>query len=264
MITLGTGQLTAMDVNPLEYVSIAAECGLDSVSLFVNPMGSIDGSSITTRETSDAMKEQLRSTGMQVANIECFPLAPGLDVENYRSTLELGAELGARSATVLLYDPDASRVLDNLSRMCELTAEMGLRTGIEFMPLAPGWKNLAETVELVKQVAKPNLGIGVDVLHLIRSGGTPADVAATDPQFIAYAQLCDSTNLSATEDYVEEASEHRLAPGEGDFPIQAFLKALPAGTPLELEVPQKSNVPALERMKAIVASTRQQIELAGI
>ena len=264
MATLGTGQLTAIDVNPSEYIAIAAEQGLDTVSLFINPMGSLSGDCITTRQTSAAIKEQLRATGIQVANVECFPIVPGLDVESYRSALELGAELGAKSATVIIYDPDTASVIDSLSKLCDITAELGMAVGIEFMPLAVGWKTLPETVELVKQVAKPNLGIGVDLLHLIRSGGTPEDVAATDPAYIAYAQLCDSVNLDATEDYVEEASAHRLAPGDGNFPMQAFLQALPAGTPLELEVPQKSDVPARERLKTIVAATRRQLEQAGL
>lgn len=264
MATLGTGQLTAIDVSPTEYIAIAAEQGLDTVSLFINPMGTLSGDCITTTETSAAVKEQLRATGMTVANVECFPIFPGLDVESYRSAIALGADLGAKSATVIIYDQDAANVVDSLSKMCDLTAEFGMRVGIEFMPLALGWKTLPETVELVKQVAKPNLGIGVDLLHLIRSGGTPDDVAATNPDYIAYAQLCDSLNLDATEDYVEEASVQRLAPGEGKFPMQEFLKALPAGTPLELEVPQQSDTPAGERMKAIVAAARREIKLAGV
>jgi len=132
------------------------------------------------------------------------------------------------------------------------------------MPLAPGWKTLEETVRLIDQVNKPNLGIGVDLLHLIRSGGTPETVATTDSRYIAYAQLCDSSDLSVTEDYAYEASQHRLTPGDGKFPIREFLNALPPGTPLELEVPQKSEVPALERVEAIVSAARRQIEQAGL
>ncbi len=264
MTTLGTGQLTAIEVPPLDYVTIAAEAGLDAVSLFINPMGTIQGSCLTTRETSAAMKNQLRATGMTLANVECFPLAPGLDVAAYQGALELGAELGARSATVLLYDPDENRVVDGLSRLCDMAAALGLRVGIEFMPLAPGWKNLPDTVSLVRQVNRDNLGIGVDLLHLIRSGGSPADVAATEPRFIHYAQLCDSVSLAASEDYVEEASAQRLAPGKGQFPIVEFLQALPAGTPLELEVPQPADRPARDRVRDIVAATRRQLALAGL
>jgi sugar phosphate isomerase/epimerase len=201
---------------------------------------------------------------MRVANVECFMLTPKTEVEKFRPAIEFGAELGARSATVLLYDADESRVFDNLSRLSELTAAAGLRVGIEFMPFTPKWKNLKETAALVQQLARPNLGICIDMLHLIRSGGTPADVAAIDPAMIAYAQLCDSNDLTANENYFEEAGISRLAPGEGKFPLQEFLQALPAGTPLELEVPRKPDVPARERVRDIVVRTRRQLELAGI
>lgn len=264
MATLGIGQLTAIEVNPLEYVSIAAEAGLDFLSLFVCQASPQSKFPLTTRENFAAVKERLGARGLKVSNIECFVLTPTTDVEAFRPLLEMGAELGARSATTLLYDADNGRVIHNLSRISELAGETSLRVGVEFMPLAPGWKNFRQTADLVNQVAKPNLGITIDLLHLIRSGGTPAEVAAADPRLIANAQLCDSKDLSANETYFEEASVKRLAPGEGNFPVQEFLRALPEGTPLEIEVPRPSDIPALERVKDIVKKTRRQIELAGI
>jgi len=262
--TLGIGQLTAIELDPVTYIAVAAEAGLDTVSLFINPMGSIEGSCLTGADNSPAVKDQLRASGMGVANVECFPIVPGLDVENYRAALDLGAGLGAGSATVLLYDPDENSVIDSLSRMSELCAGLGMNVGIEFMPLAAGWTTIQQTAELVTKTGKPNVGIGIDLLHLIRSGGTPADVAATRPELIHYAQLCDSNSLAVTNDYVEEASAVRLAPGQGKFPTKEFLKALPVGTPLELEVPQPPDTPAEVRVKAIAEAARKQIELAGI
>lgn len=264
MSILGIGQLTAIELTPTEYIAMAAECSLDTVSLFLNPMGNISGPCLTTSENSRAVKEQLRATGIQMANIEVFPLLPNLDIESYWPALEMGGEMNARSITVLLYDADEARVIDNLSRMCEFTAELGLKVGIEFMPLASGWITIQQAAQLVTRINQPNLGLGIDILHLIRSGGTPADVAATNPKLISYAQLCDSTSALATLDYIEEATENRLAPGEGVLPIKAFLQALPTGTPLELEVSQAANTPARERVKAITEAARKQIEAAGL
>lgn len=264
MVNLGLGQLTAIDVDPVEYIAIAAETGCQTVSLFVSQLGTQGRFPLTTRDNSDAVKEQLRATGIQVANVECFMLVPNVDVELFRPALKLGAELGARGATALLYDKDEARVINNLSRLCQMAEEVGLRINIEFMPLAPNWKTIQHATELIQKVGKPNLGLCVDLLHLIRSGGTPADVAATDPKLIYCAQLCDSMDLSVTHDYAMEAGVERLTPGEGKFPVQEFLKALPAGTPIELEVPQLPERPARQRVKDIVAATRRQIERAGI
>lgn len=264
MTTLGIGQLTAIELTAVEYISAAAESQLDTVSLFLNPMANIQGPCLTTVENCHEVKNRLRSTGVKVANIEVFPLLSDLDIESYRPALEMGREMNARSATVLLYDADEARVIDNLSRMCEIGAELGLEVGIEFMPLAAGWGTIHQTAQLITKINQPNLGIGVDILHLIRSGGSPADVAATDPRLISYAQLCDSPSNAATLDYIEEATENRLAPGKGILPIEEFLQALPPGTPLELEVPQAVNIPAKERVKTISDAARKQIQSAGL
>ncbi len=264
MANLGLGQLTAIEVSPVDYVSIAAEAGCQMVSLFVRQPGAQAKFPLTTRDNCKEVREALCATGLQVANIECFMLIPNVDVEQYRPALELGAELGAVGATALLYDNDEARAIGNLSRLCRIADDVGLRINVEFMPLAPIGKNIHDAVALIEKVGASNLGLCIDLLHLIRSGGTPADVAAIDPARIHCAQLCDSMDLSVTSDYAKEAGVERLAPGDGKFPVQAFLKALPAGALIELEVPQPADRPAGERVNAIVASARRQLELAGI
>ncbi len=74
---------------------------------------------------------------------------------------------------------------------------------------------------------------------------------------IVHAQLCNVADLSVTTDYAEEAAGNRLTPGDGVFPLAAFLRALPADIPLELEVPQPPDRPALERVRHIVDATRR-------
>jgi sugar phosphate isomerase/epimerase len=128
------------------------------------------------------------------------------------------------------------------------------------MPLAPRWKTLHEAVALVTAAGQPNLALGVDLLHLLRSGGTPAEVADLDPALVGHAQLCDGASLAVGEDYVQEASASRLAPGRGVFPVRDFVRALPPGTPLELEVPQPPDRPPRERVMEIVRSAREALE----
>ncbi len=262
MVSVGLGQLTAIDVSPVEYISIAAEAGCQAVSLFVQQPGGQGKFPLTSRDNLDAVQQRLRATGLQVASVECFMLVPNVDVETWRPALALGAELGAKGATALLYDGDEARVIRNLSRLCQLAEEVGLRINVEFMPLAPTGKTVHTAAELIRKVGAPNLGLCIDLLHLIRSGGTPADVAAIDPNLIYCVQLCDSMDLSVTTDYAREAGAERLAPGEGKFPVQAFLKALPAGTLIELEVPQPADRPASDRVERIVLAARRQIDLA--
>ena len=264
MATLGLGQLTAVDVTPEEYISIAAEVGVDSVSLFVCQPGLQAKFPLTTTENLAAIKQRLNSSGIGVANIDCFMLTPNVDVAEFLPLIDLGAQLEAQGATVLLYDNDQSRVADHLNLLCEMARQAGLRIGVEFMPFTPKWKNLPDTVELIRQLAIPNLGVAIDLLHLIRTGGSPKDVATIDPSLISFVQLCDGISTEPADNYFAEAGIERMAPGAGNFPVQEFLQAVPADTLLELEVPQLSDLSPLERIRIIVESTRRQIRLAEI
>lgn len=264
MTSLGIHHLTAVETDPAEFVSIAAAVGCKRISVFTQTFSPQSGWHLVTRNNIQAFKDRLDSTGVQVTNIECFMITPHTDIESFRSSLELGAQLNARGATALLYDADEARVIDQLSRLCELTAEYGLHTNIEFMPLAPRWKTLSQAVELMHQINQPNLGLGIDLLHMIRSGSPIEDLANLPPEQIHYAQICDSISLDVTEEYANEAGNSRLAPAEGHFPIQRFLQTLPAGTPIELEVPQQQPGSARERVKRIFAAGRRQMETAEL
>jgi len=263
MVNLSLGQFTAIDVPPEEFIAIAADAGCGKISLLTNSPSPQMPLPLVTRENLRAVRNALDETGIAVNNVECFLITPNSDIETFREALAIGQELGAAGATTLLFESDELRVKDKLTQLCALAGTYGLRTSIEFMPMTPRWKTLDETVALVKSVVQPNLGICIDLLHLVRSGGTPEDVAAIPQELVHYAQLCDSADPGAHEDYAIEASSSRLAPGEGCFPLQAFLKSLPPTAVLEIEVPQPNHRPAAERIKAIVAATRRQIERTG-
>ena len=227
-------------------------------------MGPESSFPLVTREISGAVAQALRDNGIRLGNFDPFALAPTTEVAQYQSVLELAAELGAQGITALLFDNDEARVIDNVSSLCELARPFGLTVGIEFMGLTPAWNTLTDTLTLISKVDQRNLGITLDILHLVRTGGTVAQVAALDPAVISHVQLCDGASLDVRRDYGIEAASDRLAPGEGVFPLVDFLQALPAGVRLELEVPQPAACPAQERIVDVMKKTRQLIETAGI
>jgi sugar phosphate isomerase/epimerase len=260
MHPLGIHHITAADTDPLTFVGIAAEVGCQEVSLFTRQPGAQSAFPLVDRAISEPLAAALRDTGIRLANVESFMLLPDTAVADFRDAMELGAEFGARGAVAQVLDPDESRLTDKLHVLCDMAEELGLNVAIEFMALTPAWNTLPDVAGLVSRMTRANLRIGLDILHLVRSGGTPADVAALDPNLVAYAQLCDGANLTVTSDYVMEASANRLVPGTGVFPLAAFLEALPPGTPLELEVPQPAEIPPLERVRQVVASTRRLLD----
>ncbi len=262
MHKLGLHHLSAIETDPVSFVAIAAQTGCQRISVFTRQPGDHSAFPLVTRANKPGFVAALREGGIEVAGIESFLLTPVTGVQAFEPALELGAELGARYAGAQLFDNDESRVVENLSALCDMAARLELQVAVEFMPLSPAWKTLAEVTALVARVAHPALAIGIDTLHLFRSGGSPDDVAALAPGLAGYAQLCDSADLSVTSDYAAEAVGNRLAPGDGVFPLAAFLRALPRGTALELEVPQPARQPALERVRHAVAGARKLIEAA--
>lgn len=259
MQALGIHHLSAIETDPVAFVAMAAQAGCQTISVFTRAPGERSGFPLVDQHNKAAMAAALRDHGIAMGGIEAFMLTPRSEPQSFLGALELGAELGAQRAGVLLYDGDESRVIDNVSALCDMASGLQLKVGIEFMPLAPGWKTLAAMNALIEKIAHPNLAVAIDVLHLVRSGGSPEEVAALAPGQVAYAQLCDGADLTVTEDYAEEAAGNRLAPGDGVFPLRAFLRSLPTGTPLELEVPQRGNQAPLERVRHAVSATRKLI-----
>jgi sugar phosphate isomerase/epimerase len=259
----GIHHITAVETDPISFVEIAAEIGCREISVFAQQPSERSVFPLVTRENKLAMRDKLRQTGVRLANIESFMISANTDVAVFRPAMELGAELGARGVVTQIFDTEEPRVIDKLGALCAMAEALGMKVAIEFMALTPAWNTLDRAAGLVERTALPNLAIAIDILHLVRSGGSPADVAILQPRLVAYAQLCDGTDLGVTRDYAAEAIGNRLAPGEGVFPLASFISALPAGTPLEVEVPQPQNRPPLERARHAVTAVRRLIEAAS-
>lgn len=256
-------QMTAPDVTPAELIRLASANGCDAVSLF-----GFDGASVLPPRnaglgypaavTRDILPV-LAGNGVVIDGIEFFPITDDVDFEVYRPALALASALGAARVVCHIFIEDDAMVVDRLGRFCDLAAAEGLRVSTEFCPMTPGNPSLARALWLAGQVARDNFGIGLDVLHLVRSGGTPADVAALDPRHIGAVQICDAKGAHASSDYFAEV-HNREVPGEGDLPIRAFLMAVPAALPIEVEVPaarrRASGVSAAEHVRDAVAGAR--------
>jgi sugar phosphate isomerase/epimerase len=265
-----------MEAAPPDLVSIAHEVGCDAVCIFVRsppkPGAAPDDEEsflfpTVTQKTKRAMIERLRDLPVTVTNVEYFPIGPDLVLADYRAPFELAAELGARLAVTHIHDTEDERAVESFGKLCDLAAEYDLAIGLEFMGLSAGCNSLARAVHFIDGAARKNAGIAVDALHLVRTGGTPADVAALPARYFVYSQMCDGRGLDLSSDYLPEALD-RLLPGEGDFPLHALIEALPLATALDVEVPSprraEAGVPALQRTREAVAATRLLLDRATV
>ena len=273
MRPLGLHQISAPGEDPFSLISIARQVGCQHVCIFVNTAAKLHSTAslplvpfpVVTAKEKIAVLRRLSDEEITVGNVEFFPIVPHVNVEGYRGPLELAASLGARRAVTHIYDPDFGRAADNLAALCDIAADYDLAVGIEFAGLLPACSSIDRASEFIDRAERANLGIGVDALHLVRTGGNAFRVAALADR-IAYAQLCDGVGLHESSNYLAEAL-HRVFPGQGDFPLIPILRALPHWVPLDVEVPSAnlaaSGITALDHARLAVDGARRLMAMAG-
>tara|TARA_R110000850_G_scaffold107974_5_gene219850 strand:+ start:300 stop:1118 length:819 start_codon:yes stop_codon:yes gene_type:complete len=262
MHKLALHQITMMEGGPEGLVRFAAAAGLDGVCLFTATPLDSDGRDmfpVVEPAAAASFRRLLRDHQLRIINAEYFPVVPDRDVADYLPAISLAAELGARRLVTHIHDTGGRRAEDQLSRLCVMAGEQGLDVGLEFTGFAGGCNSLASAVALHGRVDQPNLGIAIDALHLVRTGGTLDQVQAVDPAIIAYAQLCDGPDFRIADDYIAEAM-HRMIPGEGVFPLRKLVALLGPHVDIDVEVPGPALATgrdARARARSAIAASRE-------
>jgi len=267
-------QFNAPEASLVDLIAVASANGCDAVSIF-----GFNGATVlparnarlaypqaVTAENRREVMQALCDRGVSLDGIEFFPITADVDFDIYQPALAQAREMGAKRVVSHIFIEDDAHVVDRLGHFCELAGAEGLKVSTEFCPMTPGNPSLARAKWLVDRVGAANFGIGFDVLHLIRSGGSPADVAGLDPRYIAAVQICDAQGAHASDDYMTDV-HNREVPGRGDLPIREFLNAVPASFPIEVEVPaahrRAAGVTTVEHVRDVVTAARAIIETLG-
>ena len=251
--------LTVLDLAPPEMLRVAARTGYQSVGLRLirvtdtTPGYPLMHDAPMMRDTRAAMAE----TGVGVLDIEFVRITPELDVATLEPFMAAGAALGARHVITAPYDPDLSRLSDQLAAVSDLAARYGLGAVLEFFP----WTNvpdLATALRVVEAAGRPELGILVDTLHFNRSGSTIATLDQVPRSRLPFMHVCDAPvqDSYTTEELLHAGRAERLPPGEGAIDIRAIVRAMPPGIPIALEVPMTALV-AATGSEAVALRARQ-------
>lgn len=262
MRRLSLDHLTVFSLTPPQQIALAARLGCDAVSIRVQPMpqGEIPGLDMIgdtpmRRET----KRLSRDLGVDIHLVEAFMVFGRTDIETFRPALESAAELGARIANVACMDRDRGRFHQKFAQFCELAAEYGIKTSVEPFGAGPMF-HVSEAWDAVNQCGRPDAGIMTDILHMVRSGDSPSDLACFEPSRIHYAQLSDGPLQLPADQVIDEAMYDRHLPGDGEFPLADFIRAIPENVPLGLEVPmrrlEQAGVSAEDRAAMVVKAAR--------
>ncbi|MGA7814341.1 sugar phosphate isomerase/epimerase family protein [Caballeronia sp.] len=240
---LSLAALTVIELTPPQMVQCAADAGYDFVGLRLLPATDQEvrydfiGDTPLKRET----LARLKDTGVGVLDAEILRLKPGTDVTTYLPMLETAAELGARYVLVAGNDPDETRTADNLAKLCDLAAPLGLTPSIEPMPWTDA-RDITQAARILKAAAKANAGILIDPIHFDRAGSSIDELRAMPREYFRYLQFCDAPaeRPKDLENLLHQARCDRLMPGRGGLDLAAILRALPDDLPISIEVPMEN------------------------
>ena len=255
VISLAAG--TVLDCTPPETVAVAAAAGYDASGVWV------DLATWTPAVAAD-VRARLADTGLTALDAEVIRLGPDRTLDDAHRLVDVAADVGAPNALTISYHPDRGRTVAEYAELCAHGESVGVRPVLEFMRFTQ-IRSLDDALDVVTQAGQLSGAILVDAIHLSRSGGTPADVAAVDARLLPYAQLCDAIGTIPPDDgLVEEALDGRLLPGEGVLPLTELIDALPTGTPYSVELRSKAlrdgYSDPVERARVVLAATRSVLD----
>jgi sugar phosphate isomerase/epimerase len=210
-----------------------------------------------TRQMRREVRTRLEDYNLALTGAEFFLMTEDQQLAAYSEGLACGRELGARHVMTHVFDTDRQRALSTLGTFCERAATEDLQVCIEFCQLTPGCRSIEAAAWFVAQVGRANLGLNICPLHLIRSGGTAAKVAALEQGVIFNGQINDGHGLHSSSSYFDEVHDREL-PGAGEFPLAEILGALPADTPVEVKIPS-----ARRQRQSVVSASSYVAEAAA-
>lgn len=235
--------LTLLHVPPPQLVDIAARAGYEALTLHITPPLPGLGAQICypmlgASPMLDEVLARLGDTGLRVHDIQALRLRDNTHIPDFEPVFAAGARLGAKYAVTVCDLESQPAASDALGRLAELAAPFGIAIALEFMAYS-GVKSLVAAREVLRQAGNADAVLMLDALHLFRSGGTVAQVAATDPRLIPYVQLCDAPSVAPDSNagLRTEALTDRRLPGQGELPLMKLLEALPAPIALSVEAP---------------------------
>lgn len=232
--------LTVNGSEPVEQIEAAAASGFAAVGLRLLPPGNLKLAHEILRNPPliGQIRRACQRTGVSVLDVDVFTLSAASDRGLLDRAVDAAAELGASIILTVCEDPDRSRAIERFAALCAAAAERHITVAMEFMR----WREvrtLEDALAFIDSAGSANGAICVDTLHLSRSGGTAASIAAAPASRMPYVQISDApAQAPPVQELLHEARYDRLYPGEGELRLDDMLDAMPRNIPLSIEVPR--------------------------
>jgi sugar phosphate isomerase/epimerase len=239
--TFSLAHLTLPGCSLEEFIEIAANTGYDHVSLRMTKVCPSDRvyPLITDHELRREIGKLITDSGLSVLDVELIQFNKNTEPESFEPLLAASAELGAQAVIVQIPDADRQRAQDRYGKLCDLARPYGLYATLEFV----SWTqtpDLHAAASIVRNAARDNGGLLVDILHFDRSGSELEELRKLPREWFRFIHLCDAPRATPalTEGIINTARTARLFPGQGALPIKEILANLPE-VPCSLEIPNE-------------------------
>jgi sugar phosphate isomerase/epimerase len=256
-----------------ERVAAVAEAGFDGLGLHVREYGRA-----RSEGWSDAdLRALLADHGVRLVEIET---ALGWDdppdrrdadgLRREELAFALADAVGARHLVAVgaLTGDLRPSVTEGFAALCDRAAGHGLLVALEPQACSTV-ADLDTAAAIVTAAGRPNGGLNLDVWHQTRGGWPLTALRALPPEHIVVIQIDDGPAHRVSDDYLDECTRYRTAPGEGDFDLRGFLTALLAtGTtaPVSVEVlsDEMDRLPPERVADLLAVSGRRALAAAGV
>jgi sugar phosphate isomerase/epimerase len=115
-------------------------------------------------------------------------------------------------------------IAERFAELCADAAEHHSATvTYEFMPFDVNVHSIETALEVVGAAETDNAGVVIDTWHMAKLGITPEDLRKIPLRYLSWIELSDGQKEDM-EDSIEETTQHRRLPGEGEFDIPGYIR----------------------------------------
>ncbi len=223
-------------------MSAAARAGFRAIEIFENDLTFFSGKPRDARGMADDLGLEIVAF-QPLRDFEGAPepiRARNLERAERKFDLmdELGVELLSVCSTVAENaSGDVNRCADDFAELADRAARHGHRIGLEALAWGRHTHDWQQAHEIVRRAGRSNLGVVLDSFHIFARKNDVASIAHVPPEHIALVQLADAPGMLM--DVMSLSRHHRCFPGQGDWPLVAFLEAALAtgyAGPISLEI----------------------------
>jgi len=204
------------------YLGAVADAGFPCVSLGLQQVAY----ALAEPGGLDRVVELLRTHGLQCRDV--LSVVVRRDAEESLAAADdvarLAGAVGAEWVLALLFTRVRDESVDTLGRVADAVGAEGARLAFELTPRSPV-STIGEALALVDRVGSARMGVMIDTWHFSHGGSTWEELETIPLDRLAFVQFDDALPMR-TDDVMEETTNRRAWPGEGELDLERFSRTL--------------------------------------